>query len=582
MCGIWAFIDLIKQQGNNPDYNQLFADFMKMKARGPDSTDFQIIKNLSVGFHRLAIMEPSIHANQPYIIKGGERTVVFVCNGEIYDFKELIKEYELPIHNNADCMTIVQLYLKFVKHNSCGKNDVSRFTELFSHKVKGEYAFLLFEFDRLMNLKEVVVSRDSFGVRPLFVGVDDNTSMIFSSEVKGLLSYKGAVKEFEPGTIMHYHIDDFGRIDYEKQHDFKTVYNVVPYDEKFIKNVEETEEMFLKQVREVVTACVKRRLCSDKPLAFLLSGGVDSSLICSISSKLLGQKIRTFCCGMSGGTDLKYARQVADHIGSNHCEVIFTPEEGLQKIREVIKFTETWDTTSVRASIGQHIVCEYVAKNTDAKVILCGEGSDESCGSYLNFWNAPSDDEFHNGVLEYLKEIHFFDGRRVDRNVSNFGLEARLPLLDPEFVKNYHMIPKNWRRPQYKNVEKYWLRAAFKDTNILPENCLFRKKEAFSDGVSSASVGKSWFQILQEHIELQVSDEEFNNNKYKAMTKEAYYYKKIYCEIFGEERLELIPHYWQPKFLFDGTVVDFNNKDFYIDPSARILTSVYNKEDQDK
>ena len=569
MCGIWAFIDLLKKTSN---YQQLFNDFMNMKARGPDMTSFQILKNLSVGFHRLAIMDPTFHANQPYILEDGERTIIFVCNGEIYDFKQLIKDHELPIYNNSDCMTIPQLYLKYVKHSSNGHNDIDTFVKLFSHDIKGEYAFLLFEFDKLQNLKEILAGRDTFGVRPLYIGLDNNESMMFSSEVKGMLSYKGTIKEFEPGTIMHYHLDDFNNISYNKYHDFKTVYS--------INNKINTEEYYLKQVRDIVTKCVKRRLESDKPRAFLLSGGVDSSLICSISSKLLGQKIRTFCCGMKGGTDLKYARQVADHIGSNHTEVIFTPEQGLQKIRDVIRFTETWDTTSIRASIGQHIVCEYISKNTDAKVVLVGEGADECTGSYLTFWNAPSAEAFHDGVVEYLKEIHFYDGRRVDRNVSNFGLEARLPLLDPDFVKEYHSIPKEWRQPQYKGVEKYWLRAAFKDTNLLPDNCLFRKKEAFSDGMSSTE--KSWFQILQEYIETQVSDEEFNDNKYKAMTKESYYYKKIFCELFGYERLDLIPHYWQPKFLSDGTIVDFNNKDFYIDPSARVLTSVYKKEDQDK
>jgi asparagine synthase (glutamine-hydrolysing) len=571
MCGIWAFIDLLKKTSN---YQQLFNDFMNMKARGPDMTSFQILKNLSVGFHRLAIMDPTFHANQPYILEDGERTIIFVCNGEIYDFKKLIKDHELPIYNNSDCMTIPQLYLKYVKHSSNGHNDINTFVRLFSNDIKGEYAFLLFEFDKLQNLKDVLAGRDTFGVRPLYVGLDNNESMMFSSEVKGMLSYKGTIKEFEPGTIMHYHLDDFNNVSYNKYYDFKN-----DFKNDFNTNFN-TEEYYLKQVRDIVTTCVKRRLESDKPRAFLLSGGVDSSLICSISSKLLGQKIRTFCCGMKGGTDLKYARQVADHIGSNHTEVIFTPEQGLQKIRDVIRFTETWDTTSIRASIGQHIVCEYISKNTDAKVVLVGEGADECTGSYLTFWNAPSAEAFHDGVIEYLKEIHFYDGRRVDRNVSNFGLEARLPLLDPDFVKEYHSIPKEWRRPQYKGVEKYWLRAAFKDTNLLPDNCLFRKKEAFSDGMSSTE--KSWFQILQEYIETQVSDEEFNDNKYKAVTKESYYYKKIFCELFGYERLDLIPHYWQPKFLSDGTVIDFNNKDFYIDPSARVLTSVYKKEDQDK
>jgi asparagine synthase (glutamine-hydrolysing) len=576
MCGIWAFIELTK---NTADMVKLYQDFMQIKPRGPDMSSFQTIKNLTVGFHRLAIMDPTFHANQPYILEDGDRTIIFVCNGEIYNFKDLIREHNLPIHNNSDCMTIPQLYLKYVKHNPDGQNLMHDFVELFKHDIKGEFAFLLFEFDKFQNLKEIVSGRDLFGVRPLKIGFDNN-SIIFSSEIKGTHSFKGEINEFSPGNINQIHFNGVGSFDGTYDYDFKVVYDVVPYQIKSSDNIEQLEKQFLKSVHDSVINSIKRRLTADRPTGFLLSGGVDSSLVCSISSKLLNQPIRTFCCGMKGGTDLKYARQVADYIGSFHTEVIFTPEEGLKKIRDVIAYTETFDTTSIRASIGQHIVCEYIAKNTDVKVLLVGEGADECCGSYATFWKAPNGELFHDGCIEYLKEINYYDGRRVDRNVSGFGLEARVSLLDPEFVGTYHSIPKEWRHPQYKGIEKYWLRAAFKDDNLLPNNCLFRKKEAFSDGVSSTE--KSWFQILQEHIETQVSDEEFSKNRWGCQTKEVYYYKKIFCEIFGEHRLNVIPHYWQPKFLSDGTVVDFYNKDFYIDPSARILTSVYKKEDQEK
>lgn len=584
MCGIWAFIDLIKQQGNVPDYNQLFADFMKMKARGPDSTDFQIIKNLSVGFHRLAIMEPSIHANQPYIIKDGERTVVFVCNGEIYDFKELIQKYDLPIHNNADCMTILQLYLKYVKHNSCGKNDVSRFTELFSHQIKGEYAFLLFEFDRLMNLKEVVVGRSTCGERPLFFGYEKENSsltnpifknMIFSSEVKGCLNYQGHLQEFEPGTIMHYHIDDFGTVEYEKQHDFKTIYNIVPMDEKVFKDDNKMVKYFQKRIRDVVVSSLKRRLPADVPIGFLVSGGVDSSSLAGIASKILGHKIRTFCGGMVGGTDLKYGKIVADYINSDHTEIIFTAEDALKKIKDVIYFSESFCVTSIRASIMQNLVCEYISKNTDVKVVIVGEGVDEVASSYLTNWYAPSGKDLHDTALDYVKNIHLYDGRRVDRNVSNYGLEARVTYLDPSFIQEYFSIPSEWRRPQTFGIEKYFVRSAFMDTGILPDIILSRKKEAFSDGVSSTE--KSWFKILQEHIEPLVSDEEFENNKWNCVTKEQYYYMKVFCEFFGERRLNIIPKgSWLPKWNSSGEVVTK-----FMDPSARVL-SVYNKDEQKK
>ena len=576
MCGIWAYIKLIE---NNVDIIKLFNNFMKIKSRGPDMSNFQIINNLTIGFHRLAIMDPTFHSNQPYIIKDNDRTIVFVCNGEIYNFVDLIVQHNLPIDNNSDCMTIPQLYLKFVESNSNGKNNINNFIELFKHNIKGEFAFILFEFDKCQKLKEICIGRDTFGVRPLYVKNDYNSIMI-SSEIKGMHSDIDNIYEFNPGTINQINFNSSGLITSTYNYDFKIIYDVIPYQIKQNDNIEQLEKYFLQSVYTSVTNSIKRRLISDKPIGFLLSGGVDSSLVCAISSKILNQPIQTFCCGMKDGTDLKYAKQVANHIGSLHTEVIFTPEEGLNKIRDVIAFTETYDVTSVRASIGQHIICEYIANKTNIKVLLVGEGADECAGSYATFWNAPNSESFHNGCVEYLKEIHYYDGRRVDRNVSGFGLEARVSLLDPEFVSAYHAIPKEWRIPQYKGIEKYWLRAAFKNEQLLPDNCLFRKKEAFSDGISSTK--KSWFEILQDHIETQVSDEEFSKNKWNCQTKEAYYYKKIFCEIFGENRLNVIPHYWQPKFLSDGTVVDFNNKDFYIDPSARILANVYKKEDQEK
>jgi len=180
MCGIWAFIELIK---NTSDYKKLYEDFMNLKPRGPDMSSFQIIKNLTIGFHRLAIMDPAFHANQPYILEDSQnRTIIFVCNGEIYNFKELISEHKLPIDNNSDCMTIPQLYLRYVKYNKIGKNNITDFVELFKNNIKGEFAFLLFEFDNLKNLKEIISGRDMIGIRPLYIGINKQ-SIMFSSEI---------------------------------------------------------------------------------------------------------------------------------------------------------------------------------------------------------------------------------------------------------------------------------------------------------------------------------------------------------------------------------------------------------------
>ena len=544
MCGIWAYIDLSKQEIN---YIKLYEDFMNIKPRGPDLSSFQTIKNVTVGFHRLAIMDPTFHANQPYILEDSKtgRTIIFVCNGEIYNFKDLIENHKLDIHNNSDCMTIPKLYLKY---------DYDKFSKLFEREVKGEFAFLIFEFDRLQNLNNIVACRDMIGIRPLYWSPVNNTSndIMFCSEIKGMSSYNKQISEFSPGTLLNIHLDGFGKFNFINQTSFDI--NLYQYN-----NEDTIEDNILKSVRQSVINSVKRRLTADKPIAFLLSGGVDSSLVASISSKLLGTQIRTYCCGMNGGTDLLYAKKVAEHIGSNHTEVFFTPEEGLQAIRDVIRTTETWDTTTVRASVGQYLVCKHIGTKTDAKVVLVGEGPDEVCSSYLFNYYAPNGKELHNAAKNYVKEIHMYDGRRADRCISRWGLEGRIPLLDPEFISTYWKIPQDWRHPKYKGVEKWYLRQAFDSSNILPWEVLWRKKEAFSDGVSGKT--KSWFEIIQDHIKTLVTEEEFN--KSGEVSIEAYYYKKVFIEFFGSERLDILPHYWQPKWI--------NNDGKYVDPSARTL-----------
>ena len=555
MCAIFAYIKLLKYK--NVDNSKLFQDFWNLKPRGPDNSYLENYGDVWIGFHRLAILDTSFKSNQPFVFQEKERTVIFICNGEIYNFRELIEKYDLPINTDSDCMTIPELYLKYTRN----EGNVKDFFDLFQNNIKGEFAFVMFEFDRLKNLKKIFASRDQIGIRPLYTNTTITDELIFSSEVKGTNSYDGEISEFPPGCITLYNFDDFG-----KQVD-KTIYtfkNVYVQD-----NFTSSEEYHLQSVKNAVINSVKRRLDSDRPLAFLLSGGVDSSLVASISAKLLGYPIRTFCCGMNEGTDLIYARKVAEHIRSNHTEVLFTPQDGLDAIRDVIWKTETWDTTTVRASVGQYIVSKYIGTKTDAKVVLVGEGPDEVCSSYLFNWYAPSGKALHQTALEYVENIHYFDSRRGDRCLSGWGLEGRVPLLDPEFIEAYWNIPAEMRMPQYKGIEKWWLRKAFDGTDLLPNEVLYRTKEAFSDGVSSKE--KSWFQIIQEYVESLVSDKDLENaaNIYPhctPQTKEAFYYRRVFCEFFGENRQTIIPHYWQPKWNADGEEVTE-----YVDPSARTL-----------
>ena len=544
MCGIWSLVNLNKKQ---LDIVKLFQDFYNLKHRGPDNSYFETYANVLLGFHRLSIVDDTFKSNQPFIYED-ERTIIFICNGEIYNYKDLNTWYNLNTTN--DCMVIPEIYQSLCKNGS--ENAINR---IIKEEVKGEFAFVLFEFDNMKNLKKVIAGRDEIGVRPLYycpysIG---NDSLFFTSELKGGLSFDGDLIEFPPGHIITYNMDELGNVDVEVD-DYRTVYDTISHS---ISGLE--------SVRESVLNSVRRRLNGDKPFAFLLSGGVDSSLVAAISAKILGKPIRTFCCGMSEGTDLQFARKVAAHIGSNHTEVMFTEEEGLAAINDVIRTVESWDTTTIRASVGQYLVSKYISK-TDCKVVMVGEGPDEVCSSYLFNWYAPDAESLDVAARDYVENIHYYDVKRADRCISRWGLEGRVPLLDPEFIRSYWLISAERRMPTYMNMEKWWLREAFNGSGLLPDEVLWRKKEAFSDGVSGE---RSWFTIIQEWVETKVTDEELADAGTiypycTPVTKEAYYYRKVFNGIFPN-RQEVIPGYWQPKWSADGVVTK------YIDPSARVL-----------
>lgn len=549
MCGIWAYIDLINNKIEYTSVLRLFHGFYDLNHRGPNLSDFKLINNVALGFHRLAILDISFNSNQPFILTKNEKTIIFICNGEIYNYNDLINKYNLDITNNSDCLTIPKLYLQ--------SNSIEEFTSLFINEIKGEFAFILFEYDKNLELKKMIIGRDQIGVRPLYCNDInlESKSILLSSEVKGMKFYDDNVQEFQPGTILNINFNN-NIIENIKSYNFKTVYDII--------ETNESEEFYLEKIRNAVINSVKRRLISDKPISFLLSGGVDSSIIAAVSSKLLSNtNINTFCCGMANGTDLKYAKLVSDFIKSNHTEVIFTSDEALNTIHDVVYTTETWDTTTIRASVGQYLVSKYISTNTDFKVVLVGEGPDEVCSSYLFNYYAPNGKELHDVAKEYVEKIHMYDGKRADRCISKWGLEARVPFLDPEFINTYWSLPSEWRHPKYKGIEKWYLRKAFE--GYLPDEVLWRKKEAFSDAISSKD--NSWFNIIQSHVELL---EDIDTNL--GPTLEASYYKKIFINFYENKRLNIIPHYWQPPLIWLN-----KDKDSYIDPSARVL-DIYNND----
>jgi asparagine synthase (glutamine-hydrolysing) len=309
---------------------------------------------------------------------------------------------------------------------------------------------------------------------------------------------------------------------------------------------------------------------TERPIGCLLSGGLDSSLIAGLVRKYLPKEkqLRTFSIGFEGSPDLKYARKVADFLETDHHEFLVTPQEFLDNIDEVIRVTETFDITTIRASVGNYLVCKKIKeynqtqeKDNQSIVIFNGDGADEVAGGYLYHRNAPSGLDFHLESVSLLKEIHNFDVLRSDRCCSDNGLEPRTPFLDRDFVNAYMSIPIEYRFDNTKQ-EKYLIREAFREEDIIPDEVLFRKKEAFSDGVSIKE--KSWWQIIQEYLEDKVVINEINKGypfPTTGLTKESYYYYKKFADLY-KNQIKVIPHYWLPKW--SGNVIN---------PSARVLTN---------
>lgn len=575
MCGIWAYLHTAtaKEARSLPD---LFSDALELAHRGPDHLHFEHLPaaGLTLAFHRLAIVNPTLKGNQPFKwedpITG--KTIILMCNGEIYNYKELLAT--LPLGHpsgyalGSDCEVLLHLYRAKGFHG---------FLHAIQHDVRGEFAFVLFEMDALKRVTHVVAGRDAVGVRPLYVTATRSTgsALLFTSELKGALRDKGEMMEFPPGSVWRYNVDALGQIQAPEQY----IWTDTLYQTTALTDSSESE--YLLRLRQAILASVQRRLEADRPLAFLLSGGIDSSLVAALSARLLGKPIRTFCCTLSDtdkqgnttavGRDVEYAREVARHLGSEHTEVLFTKEEALQAIPDVIRTIESWDTTTVRASVGQYLVSRWIGQNTDCKVVLVGEGPDEVCSSYLFNWYAPSPKALDQSAKDYVRNIHLYDARRADRCIARWGLEARVPFLDPEFIQAYWSIPAQERMPTTKGIEKWWLREAFKGDHVVPERVRMRMKDAFSDSISGQI---SWTQMIQEWVQHQVTDEEFLQAPtlfpYQTpQTKEAFFYRRIFQEIFGSDRASVLPGYWQPRWNKDGQEVKE-----YVDPSARTL-SVY-------
>ena len=542
MCGIWFCL------GNFCTAN--VKNYVnKLKARGPeDSRTVSVAHAGTMGFNRLAINGLNPEGMQPFEYDPTSfpghysmKTVHYMCNGEIYNWKELSKDYNISVKSQSDCEVLGELYFK-------NRDNLENFFQL----LDGVFAIVIVDLEK----NQVVIGRDPYGVRPLYVG----DGRYFSSEIKGLVPLCTNIAPFMPGTYRVYN-----------SHTLNLIKNEAYFKIPFLKNpkYDYVREASI-SLKIALETSVEKRMLTERPVACLLSGGLDSSLISSLVAKNLravgAPPLKTFSIGMKGSTDVAYARKVADFIKSDHTEIILTPDEFFNAIPQVIHDIESFDTTSVRASVGNWLVSKYIKEHTDCKVVFNGDGSDEIFGSYMYFYNAPNKFEFEKECQRLLKDIHYFDVLRSDRSISSHGLEPRTPFLDRQFTQVATSISTHLRRPvKGEQCEKFILRTAFDDGETLPSEVLWRKKEAFSDGVSGLE--KSWYEIIQEKVEVP-SDWKEKAKEYKHLpptTPEQFYYRTIFEQHYKGHH-NVIPYFWMPKWCEGAT-----------DPSARTL-KVYSNE----
>ena len=536
MCGIFFVLGVDKFS------SQRTVEFIEASnniiVRGPDNTTISYDDKAFMCFQRLKINDLTDAGNQPMF----HDEVFLLCNGEIYNSEELKSEYYLECKSHSDCEVVLMLYLKLKEWYSM-KEAVMMLPQL----LDGEFAFVIYD----KKERWVHICRDPYGVRPLFWYHSDEELGV-CSELKGIHTLNAKlVQQFPSGHICSVNVNDKDETFMQQYHKHE-----ITYDSGTIENVA------LSTIRKNFVNAVKKRLMSDRPICSLLSGGLDSSLVSAILAREIApQKLTTFSIGVQGSTDLIYAKKVADYIGSIHHSVELTEEEFCAAIEDTIRIIESYDITSVRASVGNYLISKYISEKTDFKVVYNGDYSDEVCGGYMYFKKAPSEEAFHNECCRLVKDICFFDSLRSDRTISSQGLEARVPFSDKEFVTHYMSIDPKLRMSN-DNIEKYMLRKAFDGTDLLPNEVLFRSKVAFSDGVSS--INRSWHEVIRDYIGLRVTDAEFKREKEKYTfnqpeTKEAYYYRKVFEQHYPNSE-HIIPYMWLPKWCGDIK-----------DPSAREL-----------
>ncbi len=512
-CGKGAALELFKK------------GFDETISRGPDMSKIIDTGDGLLGFHRLAIMGLSEKGMQPFSLNGSH----VVCNGEIYGFekikKELSKKYEFV--SGSDCEILLPMYFEYG-------------TDMF-RMLDAEFALIIYDGEK----GKYIAARDPIGIRPLYYGYDKSGTIVFASEPKNLVVICDKIMPFPPG---HFYKD--GKfICYRDMTEVKSV-------------CKDDLETVCKNIHDKLVKGIEKRLVADAKVGYLLSGGLDSSLVCAIAARKSDKPIKTFAIGMNeDAIDLKYAKQVADYIGSDHTEVIITKDDVLSSLEHVIKLLGTYDITTIRASMGMYLLCKYIHENTDIRVLLTGEISDELFGyKYTDF--APSAEAFQKESQKRIRELHMYDVLRADRCISVNSLEARVPFGDLDFVE-YVMSVDPEKKINVYNKGKYLLRHAF-EGDYLPHDILYREKAAFSDAVGHSMV---WY--LKDKAEKLYTDKEFEEKRKKythavPFTKESLLYREIF-EKYYPGQSDMIVDFWMPNKDWEGCDVD--------DPSARVLSN---------
>ncbi|TRY59509.1 hypothetical protein DNTS_014846 [Danionella cerebrum] len=560
MCGIWALF------GSDECLAVQCTNAMKIHHRGPDAFRFENVNgftNCCFGFHRLAIVD-QLYGMQPLRVK--RFPYLWLCyNGEIYNHIRLKNHFQFEYQTKVDGEILLHLYDRF---------GIEKMVSL----LDGVFAFILLDTAN----RKLYLGRDTYGVRPLFRMLTGDGFLAVCSEAKGLTQIKHSMPKamitpFPPGHFEVFDLKLNGKVQSVQMDRFHCCTDEPKHAafnklEGFCTDFE--LQSVKRNIRILFEDAVRKRLMSHRRIGCLLSGGLDSSLVAAVVVKLAKEEklpypIQTFAIGASDSPDVIAARKVADYIGSEHHEVSFTPEEGISVLEEVIVHLESYDITTVRASVGMFLVAKYIREKTDSVVIFSGEGSDELTQGYIYFHKAPSPKAGAEDSVRLLEELYLFDVLRADRTTAAHGLELRVPFLDHRFTAYYLSLPEEMRAPK-DGVEKHLLREAFNGLNLIPDEILWRRKEAFSDGLTS--VKKSWYTSLQEHVEVEVNDSHLENAQKlypfnPPLTKEGYFLRQLFEKHYPNQ-CKWTPHYWMPRWI-KAT-----------DPSARTL-AIY-KPDKDQ